>query len=130
MAEGNESVRIDKWLWAVRVCKTRAQATDLCERGRVKIDDNPAKPSRKVRAQQIVKVRGDGIERQYQVLQCIEKRVGAPEAAACKLDLTPQEDLDRLSAIRKGGVPFREKGAGRPTKRDRRMIDKLRGGAA
>lgn len=127
MEETPDSTRIDKWLWAVRICKTRSQAADLCARGRVRIDGSPAKPSRRVTAGQMVKLRRDGVEYRFKVLQCIEKRVGAPAAAGCKEDVTPKEELERLSGARRGGVPRREPGAGRPTKRDRRKIDRLHG---
>jgi len=120
-----ESVRIDKWLWAARICKTRSIATDLCDRGRVKIDETPAKPSRKVRAGQLVTLRRGGITYRFRVLKGIDRRVGAKVAAECREDLTPQEELDKLSVIRRGGVPYREPGTGRPTKRDRRQIERL-----
>lgn len=125
MEEYTEKVRLDKWLWAVRICKTRAAATDLCKRQRVSVDGQAAKPSREVRAGQLITVKRDGIDWQYKVLQCIDKRVGAKIAAECRADLTPQEDLQRLKEVKSGWTPRREKGEGRPTKKDRRAIDKL-----
>lgn len=119
-----ESIRIDRWLWTVRICKTRAIATDLCKRGRVCIDQQPVKPSREVSPQQLVSIKREGITFQYRVLKCVEKRVGAKMAAQCKQDETPQEELTKLKTIKGGWTPMREKGAGRPTKKERRAIDK------
>ena len=73
------SIRIDRWLWAVRICKTRVIATDLCKRSRVSIDQQKIKPSREVKTGQLVSVKRDGIIYQYRVLKCIEKRVGAKD---------------------------------------------------
>jgi ribosome-associated heat shock protein Hsp15 len=129
MEESLESVRVDKWLWAVRICKTRVIATDLCKRQKVFVDGQKTKPSREIKAGQMITVRRDGIDWQYQVLKCIEKRVGAKIALECRKDLTPQEQLDKLKVIKSGWVPRRDKGAGRPTKKDRRDIDRLHGGS-
>lgn len=125
MEENSDKVRLDKWLWAVRICKTRSIATDLCKRQRVSVDGQIAKPSRDIRPEQIIKVKRDGIEWQYKVLRCIEKRVGAKVAVECRMDLTPEEDLRRLKEVKTGWTPRRAKGEGRPTKKDRRAIDKL-----
>jgi len=119
------SVRIDTWLWAVRICKTRAIAADLCKKNKVSIDQQRVKPSRTIRAGQIITVRRDNIDWQFKVLKCIEKRVGAKIAAECREDLTPQEQIDKLKMIKSGWVPRRAKGEGRPTKKERRAIDRL-----
>ena len=120
-----DSVRIDRWLWAVRICKTRSVASSFCERLKVKVDGSLAKPSRKIKPQQIVQIKKDRIEWQYKVLKCIENRVGAKEAVLCKEDLTPQDQLELRDLVRRGRAPSRPKGMGRPTKKDRRDIDKL-----
>ncbi|MCA9398523.1 MAG: RNA-binding S4 domain-containing protein [Candidatus Omnitrophica bacterium] len=125
MKKEQESVRIDKWLWAVRICKTRLIAADLCKRQKVSIDGQYIKPSRDVKTGQVVTVKKDGIDWQYKILQCIDKRVGAKIAAACYEDLTPTEDVEKLKMIKSVWVPRRAKGEGRPTKKDRRAIDKL-----
>lgn len=126
MSEGDLSaVRIDKWLWAVRICKTRIMAADLCQRHKVSIDKQWVKPSREVRPGQIVYVRKDNIEWQFQVLKCIEKRVGAQLASQCRLDLTPKEEMDKLNMMKRSWTPRRAKGTGRPTKKDRRALDRL-----
>jgi len=118
-----EKVRLDKWLWAVRICKTRAAAADMCKRQRVSVDGQKAKPSREVAPGQVITVRRDGIDWIYKVIKPIEKRVGAGIAKECREDLTPEEDLERLKSVRKVWVPRRPKGAGRPTKKDRRDMD-------
>jgi len=120
-----ESVRIDRWLWSVRIVKTRSIATDLCKRQKVKVDDQNVKASRDVRVGQLVSVKKDGIVFQYRVLKCIEKRVGAKIAIECKSDETPEEEILKMKMIKGGWTPRRDKGAGRPTKKDRRAIDKL-----
>lgn len=123
--EETNKVRLDKWLWAVRICKTRAVATDLCKRQRVSVNGQQAKPSREVHVDQLITVKRDGIEWQYKVLKCIDKRVGAKVAAECKEDLTDPEALKQLKEVKSGWTPRRPKGEGRPTKKDRRAIDKL-----
>ncbi|MCA9404900.1 MAG: RNA-binding S4 domain-containing protein [Candidatus Omnitrophica bacterium] len=126
MKKEQESVRIDKWLWAVRICKTRLIAADLCKRQKVSTDGQYIKPSRDVKAGQVVTVKKDGIDWQYKILQCIDKRVGAKIAAACYEDLTPAEDVEKLKMIKSVWVPRRAKGEGRPTKKDRRAIERLK----
>jgi len=120
-----DSVRVDKWLWSVRICKTRAIATDLCRRNKVSVRDEKVKPSRAVKVGQIITVRRDGLDWQYKVLRCIEKRVGPALAVECREDLNSQDQMDRLKVIKSAGVPQRAKGAGRPTKKDRRTIERL-----
>jgi ribosome-associated heat shock protein Hsp15 len=120
-------VRIDKWLWAVRICKTRAVATDLCKRQRVTIDAQAVKPSRVVVTGQVVVVRKEGFSWHYRVLQCIDKRVGAKAAKECCEDITPQEEKDRFHLVKSSWVPRRAKGEGRPTKKERRAVDRLLG---
>lgn len=120
-----DSVRIDRWLWAVRICKTRSIATDLCKRQRVSVDGQDVKPSREVRVGQTVILKRDSISWQYKVLKCITNRVGAKLAIECKEDLTPQEEIDKLKMIKSGWTPRRAKGEGRPTKKERRALDTL-----
>ena len=120
-----DSVRIDRWLWAVRICKTRSIATDLCKRQRISVDGQPVKPSRIVKAGQVVTLKRDAILFQYKILRCIANRVGAKLAIECKEDLTPKEEIDKLKMIKSSWVPRRAKGEGRPTKKERRALDKL-----
>lgn len=125
MLEGDK-VRIDKWLWAVRIFKTRSLAAEACNKGHVKIGDIPVKASREVRLGEVIKVRLAPIERQYRVKELTDKRMSAPLAVNFVEDITPQEQFDLLNAVRAYGFEYREKGSGRPTKRDRRMIDRMK----
>ncbi len=119
-----EKVRLDKWLWAVRIFKTRALAMHMCKNGRISIGGQRVKSSRMVTAGDRVYVSKDGITYEYEVLKCIDKRVGAKEADLCKKDLTSQSELDKLQMIKSVYVPRRPKGMGRPTKKDRRDMDR------
>jgi len=118
-----DKVRLDKWLWAARICKTRTAASDLCRRQRVSVNGMKAKPSREITPGQTITVRRDGIDWIYKVVRCIEKRAGPKIAAECREDLTPKEEIEKLKSIKRGWAPRRPKGAGRPTKKDRRAID-------
>jgi len=120
-----EKVRIDKWLWSVRIFKSRTIATDACKEGKVKFNGVAAKSSQLIQVGDLVEVKKEGFNMQYKVLNLIEKRVGAPIALACYEDLTPEEELNKFKEwfVGKSGVEYREKGAGRPTKRERREID-------
>jgi ribosome-associated heat shock protein Hsp15 len=115
--------RVDKWLWAVRVAPTRSASTELCRAGHVKVNGASAKPSTPVRRGDRVTARVGQRERVLEVVEVIEKRVGAAVASSCVIDHSPPrpEREDRV------GVLVRDPSAGRPTKRDRREIDRLRG---
>lgn len=125
-----EQVRLDKWLWAVRVFKTRAAANDACASGRVRVQGTAAKPAHRLKVGDEVAVRTRGVTRTYRALKLIEKRVGAAIAAECVEDITP---ADALPAPRSkqhridAAWAERERGSGRPTKRDRRQMDKYLG---
>ncbi|MGH9273421.1 MAG: RNA-binding S4 domain-containing protein [Acidimicrobiales bacterium] len=117
-----DATRIDKWVWAIRLYKTRVDATDACKGGHVKVNGASAKPATQVRIGDRVVARAHGIDRDVEVVELIEKRVGAAIAATCFVDHTPPPpEVDRTR------VASRERGAGRPTKRERRQIDKWRG---
>ncbi|MFN8237188.1 MAG: RNA-binding S4 domain-containing protein [Chitinophagales bacterium] len=120
-----EKVRIDKWLWAVRVYKTRTLATDACNAGKIKIDGVAVKPSYMLKSGQTVHMNRQGEKWIYKVLKLIEKRVGAPLAVTCFQDLTPPEEKNKL-LFPSVFYEVRDKGAGRPTKKDRREIDKFK----
>lgn len=123
-----KKVRIDKWLWSVRIFKSRTLATDACKSGKVKIEDTSVKPSYMLQREEIVQVHKNGFHLQFKVVDLIQKRVSAPLAQVCYKDLTPEEELNKYNDwyIGKGGVERREKGAGRPTKKERRIIDKYK----
>lgn len=125
-----EKVRIDKWLWSIRVFKSRTLATDSIKEGKVKINGTGAKPSATVTVNDIVSVKKEGFTFQFRVLQLIEKRVGAPIAMTCYQDITPEEEKMKYQAWFENGKALaaqRDRGAGRPTKKERRDIDRLQG---
>lgn len=114
-------MRVDKWLWAVRIYKTRSAATAACRGGHVKINGALAKASSTVSVGDSVEAMAS-VKRTLEVTRLIEKRVGAPVAATCLVDHTPPAD-DVQDAV----VAPRDRGAGRPTKKDRRALERLRG---
>ena len=120
-----EKVRIDKWLWAVRIFKTRSLAAEACGKGHVSIGDVHVKASREVKIGDVVKVRVPPIEREYVVKQVTDKRMSAQLAVDFVEETTSQEKLDILRGVH---IQFesRDRGSGRPTKRDRRLIDRLK----
>lgn len=118
-----ETARVDQWLWAVRIYKTRSSSTDACRGGHVRVNGNPAKPASPVRAGDRVEARVGTRERIVEVVEVIAKRVGAPVAVTCLVDHSPPPPPRELTAP----LLFREAGSGRPTKRDRRDLDRMRG---
>ena len=127
MAEGVlSSVRVDKWLWGSRICKTRKVVSELCKQHKVLIEGQPVKRSREVSLGQVVVIKRDGILWHYRVIKCLDKRVSAPVSLQFKEDVTPQENLDQLKMIKRDMMPRRPKGAGRPTKKERRDLSILK----
>ncbi len=116
-----DETRIDRWLCAVRLVKTRPTATQLCDAGHVRVNGNPAKPSTKVRPGDRVDALIAGRERIIEVVRPIESRVGAPIAVTCYVDHTPPPEV---TEIRPGIMAVR--GEGRPSKRLRRELERLR----
>ena len=125
MAE-KHTTRIDKWLWAVRIFKTRSIATEACARGKVKIDSITVKASRRIQRNNIIQVRKGIVKYLYKVRQIAEKRIGATLVPNFLEDITPELELAKLKSSQKQPIQTREKGMGRPTKRERRMMDKLK----
>ncbi|MDT0345375.1 RNA-binding S4 domain-containing protein [Streptomyces litchfieldiae] len=117
------SVRVDAWIWAVRLAKTRSLAASACRAGHVRVNGERAKPASPVRPGDEVRVRQPGRERIVVVKRLLRKRVGPPVAAECFIDNSPPPP-PREEAI---AVPVRDRGTGRPTKRDRREMERLRG---
>lgn len=116
-----DTTRVDRWVWAIRLYKTRADATDACRGGHVKVNGTSVKPAAPVRAGDRVEARVHDTDRDVEVVEVIDKRVGAAVAATCFIDHTPPPaPVDRTR------VAERERGAGRPTKRDRRRLDDWR----
>lgn len=121
----DREVRVDKWLWAVRVFKTRSQATEACRKGRVLIEGQAVKPSRILKVNETVQVKKSPVLYSYRVLGLLGKRLSAKAIREFVENITPEEELDKLK-VRDSFFISREKGAGRPTKKERRIIDKLR----
>ena len=134
----DQGVRIDKWLWAARLFKTRAIATDAIKGGKVKIDDAPVKPSREVKEGDIIQVQIEikvgevyelSIEQLHKVVQVksvIKNRVPAKMVPEVYTDLTPPEEYERIEFMHAYKSEWRDRGAGRPTKKERRMIEKMK----
>ncbi len=117
-----ESTRVDKWLWGVRVYKTRSAATAACTAGHVNVGGTTAKPAATVRVGDRVTIRIGGRDLVLEVARVIDKRVGAPVAVTCVIDHTPPPP----AADRVAPAGVRDRGSGRPTKRERRQLDRHR----
>jgi len=122
-----ETERVDKWLWAVRVFKTRSLSTDACRAGSVAVNGQPAKPSREVRVGELIVVQQGLVRRTLAVRGMPPARVGAKRVGAYCDEQTPPEEFQKARQQRVQHFLAREKGSGRPTKRDRRLIDRLLG---
>ncbi|MDE5784289.1 MAG: RNA-binding S4 domain-containing protein [Prevotella sp.] len=115
--------RIDKWLWAARIFKTRTIAADACKNGRVTVDGVNAKPSRMVKEGETVSVRKPPVTFSFKILKTIEQRVGAKQLPDIYENVTPQDQYELLEMNRISGFVDRARGTGRPTKKDRRAMD-------
>ena len=120
----SKSVRIDKYLWAVRLYKTRTLATEACKKGRVSMDDAPAKASRMISAGDVIEVKKMPVIYSYRVKEPIEKRVGAKIVDLFVENITPQEEMQKLE-LQDDFFVKRDRGAGRPTKKERRLLDDI-----
>lgn len=118
-----ESTRLDRWLWAVRLTKTRPDAAAACRGGHVRVNDRPAKPATMVSPGDEVRARVQDRTRVVEVVRVIQRRVGATDAATCYVDRTPAPPPEMLVPVAR-----RDRGAGRPTKRERRVLDEFRTG--
>jgi len=119
-------IRIDKWLWAVRIFKTRAIALEECKKNRVKVNDTEAKPSRLVKVGDVVEVRKPPIVYSFKVLDLTANRIGAKLVPDYLENLTPPEQYEILEMQKISGFVDRERGAGRPTKKERRSLDSFK----
>ena len=119
-------VRIDKWLWAARLFKTRAIATDAIKGGKVKVNDTTVKPSREVKEGDIYQVQIEHLHKVVQVKTVIKNRVSAKQVPEVYTDLTPKEEYERIEFMHAYKSEYRDRGAGRPTKKERRMIEKMK----
>ena len=120
-----EQARIDKWLWAVRIYKTRSIAAEACKKGRVSIGDRTAKPAHNIRVGDIVNVKKAPITYSFRVLKCAENRVGAKLVPELMENITSQEQYEILEMSRISGFVDRARGTGRPTKKERRDLDQF-----
>lgn len=120
------SVRIDKWLWAVRIFKTRSQATDACRKGRILIGNAPVKPSRNIHRGEIIIVKKLPVIYTYRVKETLAKRVSAKTVKDFAEDLTPESEIIKLEKAAVPRILYRRRGEGRPTKKERRTIDRFR----
>ena len=120
-----EELRIDKYLWSIRVYKTRTDATDACKGGKVRVNGADTKPSKSVKVGDIIVARKGAVAYTYKVLELIDKRQGAKLVPRYAENLTPQEELDKLRAPVETFFLKRDRGAGRPTKKDRRQMEDL-----
>ena len=117
--------RLDKWLWAVRIFKTRSIAADACKKGRVSLNGTQVKASHSVKVNDVVQVRKPPITYSFKVLQAIEKRVGAKLVPEMMENVTPKEQYELLEMNRISGFVDRARGTGRPTKKDRRSMEEF-----
>ncbi|MBP3682694.1 MAG: RNA-binding S4 domain-containing protein [Rikenellaceae bacterium] len=118
-------VRLDKWLWAVRVFKTRSDAADACRTNRVLVNDAYAKPSREVKVGDVISVKKMPVVYQYRVVELVSSRQPAKNVPMYATDITPQSELDKLNVPRETIFIVRDRGTGRPTKKERRELDSL-----
>lgn len=120
---GGETARIDKWLWAARIFKTRSIAADACKKGRVMIGGMNVKPSHMVKAGEIIDVRKPPVTFSYKIIRCIEMRVGAKLIPQIYENVTDAKQYEILEMSRISGFIDRARGTGRPTKKDRRNME-------
>lgn len=121
-----DALRIDSWLWTVRLFKTRSQATAACKGGKVKIGGQNAKASRDVKVDDVIEIQLQGIKRKVQIIKLVKSRVAAKLVPELIKDLTPPEEYEKQEMINLLNKEKRDRGTGRPTKKDRRTISKLK----
>ncbi len=122
--------RVDRWLWSVRIFKTRSKATDACKSGKVTINGDVIKPSRMVKIGEVVDVEFPPIKRNFRIKDLAVKRVSAKIALTLVEEITPEKELEKLKMFYKDPVSvifgYRERGSGRPTKKERRELERLK----
>ncbi|MBK6948517.1 MAG: RNA-binding S4 domain-containing protein [Haliscomenobacter sp.] len=120
-----DKMRVDKWLWCVRIFKSRTIAIDACKAGKIKAGGITLKPAHLIQPGDLIEVRKNGFSFQFKVLELLKSRVSAPIAQSCYANFTTEEELNKYNDwfVGKATPEKREKGAGRPTKRERRQID-------
>ncbi len=123
--EDKNEVRIDKWLWAVRIYKTRSLAAEACRKGKVLIKSKEVKPGKNVQINDVITVHKDNIHYTFRVKELIAKRTSAKLVSQYLKDLTPAGELERKKIIHRESFIYRPRGTGRPTKKERRLLDRL-----
>lgn len=121
-----EEVRIDKWLWSVRLYKTRSQAAEACRAGKVKLNGVPVKSSHDVKVGEVYEITIEQLHKVVEVKALLGNRVGAKLVPDFMNDLTPAEECERIQMIRQYNFERRDRGTGRPTKRERRDLDEFK----
>lgn len=121
-----DSLRIDKWLWAVRIFKTRSQAAAACKGGKIKIEGQNVKASREVKEGEVISVSLTTFIKTVKVKSLLQRRVGAKLVPDHMEDLTPQEEYDKQKMSQAVNKEYRQRGDGRPTKKERRIIERLK----
>jgi ribosome-associated heat shock protein Hsp15 len=121
-----DTIRIDKWLWSVRLFKTRSQATAACKGGKVKIEGMVVKPSREIKVEDIIQVQSRGFSKTVKVIGLLKNRVSAKLAVEYVEDITPEEEIAKRLMMKDVNYERRERGVGRPTKKQRRLIERLK----
>lgn len=121
----SDEVRVDKWLWAVRIFKTRSIASEACKKGRVMVDNVVVKPSRNIRIGDVVQVKKPPVTFSFEVIDIAEKRMGAKLVPGFVKNVTPAEEYEILELNKLSGFVDRQRGSGRPTKKERRDLDQF-----
>lgn len=122
----SEHFRVDKWLWEVRLFKTRSLATEACKAGKVKIENTSIKPAKEIKPGEIITVSLNPLYKTVKVKAFPKNRLSAKLVPDYLEDLTPQEEYNRVKQIHETNIEYRDPGIGRPTKKQRRLIDKLK----
>ena len=126
MSPESDAPRIDKWLWAIRIYKTRTLATEACKAGKIKIDGQAVKPSRQLKLMEIITISQAPLTKTIRVKTLIHNRISAKLVPENAEDLTPAEEYEKLKLIQEVNGERRDRGIGRPTKKQRRLIDLLK----
>lgn len=126
MSPDSDATRIDKWLWAIRIYKTRTLATDACKAGKIKINGQAVKPSRELKLLEVITISQSPLTKTVRVKTLIHNRVSAKLVPENAEDLTPAAEYDKLKLMQEVNGERRDRGIGRPTKKQRRLIDLLK----
>lgn len=115
--------RVDKYIWAVRITKTRSQASELISKGKIKLNQSQVKPAREVKVGDLIQVHKNTAVFTYKIIQLLDKRVGPKLVSEYILDVTPQEEIEKYKTYQLAQTAYREYGTGRPSKHDRKDIE-------